>query len=153
MTTPPDPQLPPFGTPPPPQPQNPQGYAPQPYPQAYAPRPPSNSGRTVDRTLSWILFVLQVLGTLVLGIVSIFSIFATDSCGSTASDTVPSVCDSDYLGGVLIGYWISLVVLVVVTLIAIIVATARSAAVWPWSVGGVVLTFIATIVFFVLISR
>ncbi|VXC48713.1 conserved membrane hypothetical protein [Aeromicrobium sp. 9AM] len=97
--------------------------------------------------------MLQVLGTLVLGIVSIFTIFTTDSCGTSTSATVPAVCDSDYFGGVLIGYWISLVVLVVVTLIAIIVATARSAAVWPWSVGGVVLTFVATIVFFVLISR
>jgi hypothetical protein len=152
VTTPPDPQLPPFGTPPPSQTPHPPAYA-QPHAPAYAPRPASNAGRTVDRTLSWILFVLQVLGTLVLAIVSIFTIFTTDSCGSRTSATAPAVCDSDYFGAVLIGYWISLVVLVVATLIAIIVATARAAAVWPWAIGGVVLTFVATIVFFVLITR
>jgi len=149
---PPDPPLPPFGTPPP---QQPPAYGTPPaYPPPYAPQPqPDTSGRTVDRALSWLLFALQVLGTLVLGVVSIFSIFATDSCGSTASDTVPAVCDSDYFGGVLIGYWIALLVLVVGTLITMIVATARGGAVWPWTIGGILLTGVATIVFFALMSR
>lgn len=139
MTTPPNPPLPPFGTHPP-------------HLQAYGP-PASSSGRTVDRTLSWILFVLQVLGTLVLGVMSIFSVFATDSCGSTTSDTVPAVCDADYFGSVLIGYWIALLGLVVVTLIALIVTTATKRLVWPWAVGGFGLTIVSTIVFFVLIAR
>lgn len=137
---PPDPPLPPFGTPPP-------------HPQAYQPPRPDNSARTVDRALSWVLFVLQLLGTLVLGLVSIFAIFATDSCGSNTSSSVPAVCDSDYFGGVLIGYWIALFVLVVLTLVAMVVATARATIVWPWTVGGIVLTGVATIVFFVLMGR
>jgi len=137
---PPDPPLPPFGTPPP-------------HPQAYGPPRPDNSARTVDRALSWVLFVLQLLGTLVLGFVSIFAVFATDSCGSNASSSVPAVCDSDYFGGVLIGYWIALFVLVVLTLVGMVVSTARGTIVWPWTVGGIVLTIVATIVFFVLMGR
>jgi hypothetical protein len=136
---PPGPPLPPFGTSPP----HPQGYPP----------PATNNGRTVDRTLSWILFVLQVLGTLVLGVISILSVFATDSCGSSASATVPAVCDGDYFGNVLIGYWIALLVLVVGTLIALIVTTAAKRLVWPWALGGSLLSLISTIVFFVLITR
>jgi hypothetical protein len=147
VSTPPGPRPPPFGTPPP----TPPAYG-APYPQAYAPRV-ANSGRTVDRTLSWILYVLQALGTLVLGVMSIFSVFATDSCGSTASDTVPAVCDSDYFGNVLIGYWIALLVLVVGTLIALIVTTATKRLLWPWALGGALLTLVSTIVFFVLITR
>ncbi|WP_235503610.1 DUF6264 family protein [Aeromicrobium sp. Root344] len=149
---PPEPPLPPFGTPPPQPP--PQGFGtPPPHPQAYGPPRPDHSARTVDRALSWVLFVLQLLGTLVLGLVSIFAVFATDSCGSNASSTVPAVCDSDYFGSVLIGYWIALLVLVIATLVAMVVATARATIVWPWTVGGIVLTVVATIVFFVLMGR
>lgn len=147
MTTPPGPQPPPYGTPPP----TPPTYG-APHPQGYPP-PATNNGRTVDRTLSWILFVLQVLGTLVLGVMSIFSVFATDSCGSSTSATVPAVCDGDYFGNVLIGYWIALLVLVVGTLIALIVTTAAKRLVWPWALGGSLLSLISTIVFFVLITR
>lgn len=97
--------------------------------------------------------MVQVFGTLACGVISIFAIFTTDSCGSTASDTVPSVCDDGYVGSVLIGYWIALLVLIIGTLIAMIVATTRKRAVWPWTVGGIVLTGIATIVFLVLMNR
>ena len=138
MSQPPESPLPPFGTPPP-------AYQPPP------PRPPARQGNTVDRTLSWILYVLQVLGSLAMGLVSIFSIFLTDSCGT--GGTVPMVCDSDYFGSVIIGYWIALVVLVVATPIAMVVATTTKRAVWPWAVGGSALSVIATVVFFVLISR
>jgi uncharacterized BrkB/YihY/UPF0761 family membrane protein len=134
MTQPPEPPLPPFGTPPP----------------AFQ-QQPARQGNTVDRTLSWILYVLQVLGSLGMGIVSIFSIFLTDSCGT--GGTVPMVCDSDYFGSVIIGYWIALVVLVVATPILMVIATTTRRAVWPWAVGGSVLSVIATVVFFVLISR
>jgi len=103
--------------------------------------------------LSWILYVLEIFGALVLAVMSIFSVFATDSCGSTASDTVPAVCDGDYFGNVLIGYWISLIALLVLTLIALIVATATKRLLWPWAVGSCVLMIVATIVFLVLMSR
>ena len=52
----------------------------------------------------------------------------------------------------MIGYWIALAVLLVAALIGMIVATSYPAAVWPWAVGGFVLTFVATIVFFVVIA-
>ncbi|MCW2801662.1 MAG: hypothetical protein JWQ70_3134 [Aeromicrobium sp.] len=130
------PEPPPYGTPPP----------------TYAP-PPQQGGpnRTVDRTLSWILYVLQVLGSLAMGLISLFAIFLTDSCGTGSSD--PMVCDTDYFGSVIIGYWIALVVLIVATPIAMVVATTTKRAVWPWALGGSAMSVIATVVFFVLISR
>jgi hypothetical protein len=63
------------------------------------------------------------------------------------------VCDSDYAGSVIFGYWIALVVLVIATPIAMVVATTTKRAVWPWAVGGAGLSTVATIVFFVLISN
>ncbi|MEO6604400.1 MAG: hypothetical protein ABIN55_02180 [Aeromicrobium sp.] len=137
MTQPPQ-EPPPYGTPPP-------GQLP--------PQPSGNGGNTADVVLSWVLFVGQIFGTIALGLIAIFSIFVTDSCGSNASDTVPSVCDSDYFGSVLVGYWITLLVLLVATLIGLIVATSRKKPAWPWPVGGCVITGIATIIFFTLMSR
>jgi hypothetical protein len=121
-------------------------------PPTYVP-PPQQGGpnRTVDRTLSWILYVLQVLGSLAMGLISLFAIFLTDSCGTGSND--PMVCDTDYFGSVIIGYWIALVVLIVATPIAMVVATTTKRAVWPWALGGSAMSVIATVVFFVLISR
>jgi hypothetical protein len=130
------PEPPPYGTPPP----------------TYYPSQQAQPDRTADRTLSWILYVLQVLGSLAMAVVSLFAIFLTDSCGS--GGTVPSgVCDADYTGSVILGYWIALVVLVVATPIVMVIATTTKRAVWPWAVGGAGLSTIATIVFFVLISN
>ena len=101
--------------------------------------------------LSWILYVVQVLVTLLVGFISIFAVFATDSCGTGATDA--KVCDSDYFASVLVGYWIALVALLVCTLIALIVATAARRLLWPWAVGGLIVTGAATVAFLVLMSR
>ena len=130
---PPGPQLPPFGTPPPP-------------PQPYGP-PPSNSGRTTDLVLSWILYVVQALGAATMVIISIFAVIIDAYC----SDGTGS-CDNDNAGGALIGYWIALAVLLVAALIGLIVATSTKRALWPWAVGGFGLSVVATIVFFAVLA-
>ena len=139
------PEPPPYGTPPP----TPSHSTPVTY--GGSPPQPARSGNTVDRTLSWILYVLQVLGSLAMGLVSLFAIFLTDSCGTGTNEAM--VCNSDYFGSVIIGYWIALVGLIVATPISMVVATTTKRPVWPWAVGGTVLSVIATVVFFVLISR
>jgi high-affinity Fe2+/Pb2+ permease len=86
-----------------------------------------------------------------MGLVSLFAIFLTDSCGTGTNEAM--VCDTDYFGSVIIGYWIALVVLIVATPISMAVATTTKRAVWPWAVGGAALSALATAVFFALISR
>lgn len=135
---PPEPPLPPFGTPPPAY-----GYVP-PYPAPSGPPQPDTSGRTVDRALSWLLFAVQVLGAGVMVIVSIFAVFIDAYCNEGSTES----CANDNAGDLLIGYWIALVVLLVATLIALIVATSTKRQLWPWAVGGFGLSAVATVVFF-----
>ena len=133
MSLPPNSPLPPFGTPPP-------------YTQAHAPRA-DNSGRTVDLVLSWILFVGQVLGAATMVVVSIFAVFVDAYCSNGSGG-----CSNDNAEEALIGYWIALAVLLVAALVGMIVATSTKRAVWPWAVGGFGLSFVATIVFFVVLA-
>lgn len=144
------PEPPPYGTPagetPPqnaPVPQMPQSVQ-------YAAATGQKAGRTADVALSWILYAVHICATLVVGLISLFAIFLTDSCGSSTVDA--SVCDFDYFGGVLLGFWITLVALAVAVPVMIIVATVRKTPVWPWSVGGFGLLVLASIIFFVLVS-
>ena len=72
-------------------------------------------------TAAWILYVLQLLGSAVLALLAITSVFMTDSCGSVQDE--PAVCDTTYFGSVLFGYWIALAVLLVIVPIAIVRAS------------------------------
>lgn len=116
----------------------------------YAAATGQKAGRTADVVLSWILYAVHVCATLTVGLISLFAIFLTDSCGSAVVD--PDVCDFDYFGGVLLGFWIALVVLAVAVPVMIIVATVRKTSVWPWSVGGFGLLVLASIIFFALVT-
>lgn len=148
MTQPPDSDLPTYGSVPPQDPTwgsvPPPTYYAQPYP---TPPPgysqPPQKDRAPDIALSWVLFALQVVGAVVMWIISIFAYVVVTLCegGSDA-------CTENGAGGVVTVYWIALFVLVVGTLIGMIVATSTKRAVWPWAVGGFFLTVIATIVFF-----
>lgn len=139
MTQPPDPDLPSYGSVPPPT------YYAQPYPRPVHAQPPPRD-RAPDIALSWILFALQVIGSIAMWLISILAYVTVILCDG-GSDT----CADRGAGGVVTGYWIALVVLVVGTLIGMIVATSTKRPVWPWAVGGFVLTVVATIVFFALI--
>lgn len=101
--------------------------------------------RPVDRTVAWVLYVLQLLGSVLLGLASITAVFMTDSCGTSSDDAL--VCNVGYFGGVLIGYWAMLVALAILVPCAIVLTTNRGRASWPWAVGGIVLTAAASVLF------
>ena len=90
------------------------------------------------------LFAVQVLGAGVMVIISIFAVFIDAYCNGGSGGS----CANDNAGGVLIGYWIALLVLLVATLISMIVATSTKRQLWPWAVGGFGLSAVATVVFF-----
>lgn len=118
----------------------------------YAAATGQKAGRTTDVVLSWLLYVLQILGSIVAGFIALFAIFLSDSCGTSASSTVPSICDGDRLVNVIFGFWIALIVLAVAVPIALIVAAVRKKPSWPWAVGGAGLALAATIIFSAIVS-
>lgn len=119
----------------------------QPYPTPTGPAPQVKD-RTVDLALSWILFVLQVLGSVAMWIISIFA-YVVDSLCEGGSEA----CADGGAGSAVSGYWIALAILVVATLIGMIVATSTKRPAWPWAVGGFGLTVVATIVFFAILAN
>jgi len=100
---------------------------------------------------AWLLYVLQLLGSGLLGLLAITSVFMTDSCGSVADE--PAVCDTGYLGSVLIGYWIALALLLVLVPIAIVRSSRRGQASWLRALGGLVLAGVLTVAFVLLVLR
>ena len=94
---------------------------------------------------AWVLYVLQLLGSAVLALLAITSVFMTDSCGSV--DDEPLVCNTGYFGAVLFGYWIGLAVLLVVVPIAIVRASRRGKATWPWPLSAIVIAAAGTVLF------
>lgn len=102
---------------------------------------------------AWVIYVLQLLGSAVLALLAITSVFMTDSCGSVSAADEPAVCDTTYFGSVLFGYWIALAVLLVVVPIAIVRASRRGQATWVRALGGLVLAGALTVLFVVLMVR
>lgn len=100
---------------------------------------------------AWVIYVVQLLGSAVLALFAITSVFMTDSCGSVADE--PAVCDTNYFGAVLFGYWIALAVLLVLVPIAIIRSSRRGQAAWLRAVGGLVVTAALTVAFVMLMVR
>jgi hypothetical protein len=100
---------------------------------------------------AWIVYVLQLLGSAVLALLAITSVFMTDSCGSVADE--PAVCDTTYFGSVLFGYWIALAVLLVLVPVAIVRASRRGRAAWLRALAGLVLAGALTVLFVVLMVR
>lgn len=153
MTQPPDPDLPAYGSVPPEDPT--WGSAPPPtyYAQPYPTPPPGytqppQKDRAPDIVLSWILYVVQALGSIVMGLIALFAYIIDAYCPGGTSGS----CVDDAAGPAVTVYWIALLVLGVVTLIGMIVATSTKRAVWPWAVGGFALTVIATIVCFAILA-
>ncbi|RYJ00183.1 MAG: hypothetical protein EON52_24220 [Actinomycetales bacterium] len=107
--------------------------------------------RPVDRTVSWSLYVVQLLASVLLGLLAVTSIFMTDSCGSV--DDEPAVCNIGYFGSTLFGYWFVLVVLAVVVPLAVVRTTHSGRASWPWALLGLAATAAATVLFVVLMTR
>ena len=100
---------------------------------------------------AWIIYVLQLLVSVALALLAITSVFMTDSCGSVSDE--PAVCDTDYFGAVLFGYWIALAVLLMVVPIAIVRASRRGRSAWLRGLSGIVVTAALTIGFVMLMVR
>lgn len=107
--------------------------------------------RPVDRTVSWSLYVVQLLASVLLGLLAVTSVFMTDSCGSV--DDEPAVCNMGYFFPTLGGYWVVLLVMAVLVPTAIALATHRGRASWPWAVLGIVATAATTVLFVFLMTR
>ena len=104
-------------------------------------------------TLAWILYVLQLLGSALLAVLAITSVFMTDSCGSVSAADEPAVCNTSYFGTVLFGYWIALAVLLVLVPIAIVRSSRRGRSATLRALGGLVLAGALTVLFVVLMVR
>ena len=145
------PEPPPYGTPAEESPAQPLAIPQMPESLQYAASTGKTAGRTLDVVLSWVLYAIHVAASGVVVLISLFSIFLTDSCGSTDNDA--SVCDTDYFGSVLVGFWITVAALAIMVPIALIVAGVRRKPSWPWAVGGFGILVLATILFFALVTR
>ena len=75
----------------------------------------------------------------------------TDSCGSVARE--PAVCNSGYFATFFFGYACILVVAVVATPVAIIVAGRRGRRRWPWPALSIALLVAATAGYFYAFTR
>ena len=91
-------------------------------------------------------------GAALLAFFSIFTVMATDSCGLGAADE-PAVCDTDYMGGILLGYWAALFAVSVLPLIASVVQMARHRRAWPYPTVGLLGLAGVTVVYFMLLVR
>lgn len=122
----------------------PYGWAPPPPSWAAPPQPPPRAGATADQILSWILWSLLLLFSIVFGVFAIFLVF--DGGGCSTGDN--RVCEADDFFGWLLLYWAALFVSAVGGLIGMIVSAVRQRYLWPWSVGAAVASAIITVVFY-----
>lgn len=91
-------------------------------------------------------------GAGVLGLFSVFTVMATDSCGTGIADE-PAVCNSDYMASILLGYWAALVAVPVLALIVSTVAMARHRLAWPYAAAGLLGLAVVTVAYGVLLTR
>jgi hypothetical protein len=102
----------------------------------------AESARTGDVVVAWLLYAAQVAGQSFLGVFWLMSVMMTDSCGSVIDE--PKVCDGDYFATWFFAYAVVLVIAVIATPIAIIVAGRRGKPRWPWPILMIVLLVAAS---------
>lgn len=99
--------------------------------------------RTADAVVAWLLYALQVVGELGLGMFWLMSVMMTDSCGSVIDE--PRVCDGEYFATWFFAYAAVLAAGLLITPIGIIVAGRRGKRRWPWPVIVILVLVAATI--------
>lgn len=112
---------------------------------------PTKRGRSSDRVVAWLLYVVQLLIEAVLALLALTSVFMTDSCGTNADD--PAVCNMAYFGTVFFGYWVILAVAAIGVPILLVVRTRQGRLLWPWAFGSLVTLAGLTVVFVMLMTR
>lgn len=105
------------------------------------PRDP-NGSRTADTVVAWVLYALQLAGQAFLGMFWVMSVMMTDSCGSVIDE--PRVCAGEYFATWFFAYAAVLVLAVLATPIAIIVAGRKGRRRWPWPALTILLLVGAT---------
>lgn len=112
---------------------------------------PRSAGRTIDLVTTLLLLALMLGGAAVLGLFSLMSVMATDSCGTGGPDA--AICDGNYFAVVLLGYWAVLVGVPVLATVASAVRLTRRRLAWPYAVGGLLGLVLVTIVYVLLLTR
>jgi hypothetical protein len=100
---------------------------------------------------AWVIYALQLAGEAFLGIFWLMSVMMTDSCGSVPIE--PRVCDGAYFATWFFAYAAVLVLAVLATPIAIIVAGRNRKWRWPWPVLMIVLLIAASAGYLYAFSR
>ena len=97
---------------------------------------------TADVVAAWLLYAAQVAGEAFLGVFWLMSVMMTDSCGAVPDEL--RICDSDYFATWFFAYAAVLVVAVIATPLAIIIAGRKGRLRWPWPALTIVLLAAAT---------
>jgi hypothetical protein len=110
-----------------------------------------SAGRTADVVVTVLALLTMLGGVVILVLFSLMSVMATDSCGTGGAEL--AVCDGNYFATIFFGYWAVLVGVPVLTTIGSLVAIGRHRLAWPYAVGGLVVLGVATVVYFLLMTR
>ncbi|HKY58933.1 MAG TPA: hypothetical protein VJL80_12910 [Aeromicrobium sp.] len=111
----------------------------------------SPASRTADIVVAWVLYAVQLAGEAVLALVWLTSVMMTDSCGTGTDD--PAVCNAAYFMTWWFAYAALLVVAVLATPIAILVAGHKGRRRWPWPALTIALLAAATAGYVFLFTR
>ena len=107
--------------------------------------------RKSNTTFAWLVYVVQLLGTAVLAVFGLTSVFMTDSCGSVEVDK--AVCNGNYLAWVLFSYWGALLILAIVVPILIVKASRHGKSAGLRAMAGLILVGALTVLFVTLVVR
>ncbi|MET0467852.1 MAG: hypothetical protein ABWZ87_03860 [Aeromicrobium sp.] len=102
-------------------------------------------------TVAWIVYCVQIVLSSGMAFLGLLSVFLTDSCGSVADE--PAVCDTTYFSTVLFGYWILLLLLLVLVPFAIVHAARRGQSAGRRASLGLGLAVVVCFVFLALMTR
>lgn len=111
----------------------------------------SGGSRTADVVVAWLLYAMQLAGQAFLSVFWLMSVMMTDSCGSVIDE--PKVCDGNYFATWFFAYAAVLVIAVLATPIAIIVAGRMGRLRWPWPALTILLLAAATAGYIFLFTR
>ena len=106
---------------------------------------------TADKVAAWILYALQLAIEGVLFLFSLFSVMATDPCGTGVDE--PRICSGYYFTAAFYGYWLVLLVTALAVPLLIQSAGRHGKLRWLRPVAAIVVLAIATVVYIALLSQ
>ena len=106
---------------------------------------------TGDKIAAWVLYALQLAFELLLFLLSVFSVMATDPCGTGVDE--PKVCNGYYFAAAFYGFWLVLLVAALAMPLLIVSAGRRGKLRWTRPVLGIVVLAILTVAYVALVSQ